>query len=311
MVKKRADKTRATARKTVQGQELSLDDWLAKLDHRKGVVFPDYAFPTDEMREEYLATIHERDPREVKQLIRRFLIHSCTTGADVENFRTASNAAYLRCEQFYRMSHEEPAWEGITWVMDFLNDNPRRAIEVIEAYFITHVQLLDRGYWWERLYDAIALIRAVFIEVEHPRDLLLTLGGHRFERLICSLYTEMGYNATLTQTSHDGGVDVRAYKASKGETVTVLIQCKCVKGTVGVGTVRELHSAIENEKVSKGVLVAASRFSRAASNWARDNPRLELIDVNALITMLNANLSPTWPNRIEWHTHKELLGGQY
>ena len=258
-----------------------------------------------------MATIHERDHCEVKKLIRRFLIHSCTTGIDVQDFEMASNTGYLHCEQFYRIKHNEPAWEGITWIIDLLEDNPRRAIEVIESYFKAHIQSLDRDYWWERLYDAIALIRAKFIEVKHPRDLLLTLGGHRFERLIYNLYTVMGYTAILTKESHDGGIDVRAHKASKGETITVLIQCKCVKGTVGVGAVRELHSAIENEKVSKGVLVATSKFSRAASNWARNNPRLELIDWNTLNSMLNANFSPSWPSRIEWHTREELLGGRY
>lgn len=214
----------------------------------------------------------------------------------------------LRVEQYRRILRREPAWEGVTWVMELIRIKPRLAIDVLDAYITAHCQALDRPYWLERLYDATSLIRAKYIDVAHPRELLLELGGEKFERLVRYLYEEMGYDASLTQSSHDDGVDIRALKNDDGEQATVLIQCKCVSSTVGVGVVRELHGTIENEKASKGVLVATSKFSPAAIKWARENPRLELIDHERLFRMLNEHLWSTWTARIDWFCQPRRIG---
>jgi hypothetical protein len=70
-------------RTVVHGQELSLDEWLNRIRTIDNGIFPDFAFPTDAMRAEYLASISERSFSEVKDLIRKFLIHSCTTKGDL------------------------------------------------------------------------------------------------------------------------------------------------------------------------------------------------------------------------------------
>jgi hypothetical protein len=51
-----------------------------------GVV--DYQFPTDHHRDEYLTTIAERSDEDVKRLLRKFLIASCSLNADGSTIST-------------------------------------------------------------------------------------------------------------------------------------------------------------------------------------------------------------------------------
>jgi restriction system protein len=199
------------------------------------------------------------------------------------------------------MLRDEPAWEGLTWVLELLDESPRMAIDVLNAYIWAHLQPLDRPYWYERIYDAIALIRAKYIGTAQPRDVFLNLGGRKFERLTHSLFHAMGHEVEPTSKSYDGGVDLRAHQKRDGQCYTSLIQCKCVTKNVGVKDIRELHGTLENEKVSKGILVTASKFTPKAREWASKNPRLELINFETLNQLLNEHLGPLWVQRIDWY----------
>ncbi|WP_437671548.1 restriction endonuclease [Sorangium sp. So ce131] len=286
-------------RKLVEGRSLTLAEWLSKLDDPTIYLDPNYAFPTNEMRDEYLDTIRGRSAHEVIDLIRRFLIPTCTPPIDAITPRAVSE---IRTEQQRRVVRGGPAWEGLTWIIDLIQDSPQKAIYVLEAYADTHIQALDRGWWLQRLYDAIGLIRAKWIEEEHPAELLVSLGGHKFERLVASLFSEMGHTTSLTQASHDGGIDIRATFTANGQRYDAAIQCKCTQNNVGVSVVRELHAAVEDAKVSKGIIVCTQSFSPAARKWAKKNPRLELIDGPSLIRLLNSHLGPRWPRLIDYYT---------
>lgn len=251
------------------------------------------------MRTEYLASISDRDEKDVLRLLRRFLIPTCTLPLDEITLSTVSSVKDPPTEQHRRFLCGEPAWEGLTWVIDLLEQNPGKAIEVLETYMKTHIQMLDRGYWLWRLQDAILLIRGKWIEIDHPRELLLKLGGHKFEHLIANLYSRMGYKTTLTKGSHDGGVDIRASSLQSGQRHTSLIQCKCVSKNVGVRVIRELHAVVEDAKAPKGLLVTTANFTPAAKKWAENNPRLELIDVTSLIRLLNQHIGHNWVKRID------------
>jgi len=171
----RKGKGSRTDKPIVDGTKLSLMEWLDAIANPKVEVFPNFAFPNDKLRDEYLATISPRSDKEVVELLRRFLIHSITTIRDADDLRYVDGHHLLEVEQFYRMLRGEPAWEGLTWVIDLVRRSPLRAIEVLDSYFMTHIQELDRPYWSERLFDAIALIRARWIEKSHPRESLVSL----------------------------------------------------------------------------------------------------------------------------------------
>jgi restriction system protein len=298
-----ATKEYIDGREIVEGKALTLDEWLRKLHDPTIALFPTIAFPTDEMRNQYLQTIANRSIEEVISLLRRFLIPTCTLDFDKLHFRlVASQGIKPTTEQHRRLLCGGPAWEGLTWTLDLLERSPERAIEVLDAYALTHVQALDRGWWMQRLYDAMALIRAKWIEMEHPEQVILGLGGRKFERLVARLFSKMGYHATITKPSHDGGVDIHATWLKAGQRHNALIQCKCSRHNVGVGIVRELHGAVEDAKVSKGILVSSQSFTRDAQKWAFKNPRLELVDRRMLVQMLNAHLGASWIHYIDFFT---------
>ena len=73
-----------TDKKYVDVTKVSLEEWLALLDspQKDDLLFIDYMFPTDTMRDEYIATIHNRSDDEVIKLLRRFLISSGSLGKD-------------------------------------------------------------------------------------------------------------------------------------------------------------------------------------------------------------------------------------
>lgn len=76
-------------------KELSLEEWLSLISSSdKSVV--DYEFPTDKHRDEYISTIDSRTDDEIRKLLLKFLIHSCTMGIDklrLESFLAAKNQA--------------------------------------------------------------------------------------------------------------------------------------------------------------------------------------------------------------------------
>jgi len=56
---------------------------------------------------------------------------------------------------------------------------------------------------------------------------------------------------------------------------------------------------VSGEKVNKGVVVTTSRFSKPAQKYADENPRLELIDADRLVLLMNEHLGPSWPLHVE------------
>jgi restriction system protein len=110
-----------------------------------------------------------------------------------------------------------------------------------------------------------------------------------FERLVSDAYRRKGYLSQVVGTnSGDGGVDIRL----TGHGETVLVQCKQWKAwKVGVATVRELLGVMVSERADKGIVVTSGRFTQEARAFARQNPRIELVDgpeLNELIRGVQA-----------------------
>lgn len=189
-------------------------------------------------------------------------------------------------------------WEGITWTLDLLKDSPRQALQVIDAYLTTHLHLLPDGRL-RALEDAAVLIRARYIGLpEHTADrieLIAERPPRDLEVLTYRLYKEMGYKATLTKQTRDGGKDVIATRDEPGRREQLRIECKRVRGPVSVDIVRNLLGVLSDEKVAKGVLVTTSEFSADARAFARRNPRIELVNGAQLVLLLNEHLGVDWP----------------
>lgn len=291
---------------------MSLSEWIELLDGPpSGIPFVDYSFPSEKHKTEYLAEIHQRSYADVISLIRRFLIPSTNLGADTTLFKTVLLIGKGDPERYQKIMEKEfakrllrsfgrgnqPAWEGITWVLDLLPHFPKAAIEGLRAYIMAHAQWLPDGRF-EGLCDAAALIRAKFIGepncIENKTEFFSRMDSTEFECLVERLYKSMGYETSLTPPRSDGGRDVIASRLEPGKKEDLRIECKRYAKPVGVEIARRLLGVVSSEKATKGVLAASTHFTKGARKFAHLNPRIELISGNELFVLLNEHLGPTW-----------------
>lgn len=94
--------------------------------------------------------------------------------------------------------------------------------------------------------------------------------GEEFEHWLRLQLEHLGYQASLTQRSHDGGIDVIASRKDEvGLESTLLIQCKCTQSVVGVDVVRGLRGAIPDRSAGATPIVACpAGFSADARTFA-------------------------------------------
>lgn len=109
----------------------------------------------------------------------------------------------------------------------------------------------------------------------------------------------MGYTTSLTPLQKDGGRDILAQHDAPSRREQLRIECKRYGRPVPVASLRSLLGVVSSEKANKGVLVTTGRFTRAAINFVKENPRLEMIDGSILVSLMNEHLGPTWPTRID------------
>ncbi|MFQ5852246.1 MAG: restriction endonuclease [Candidatus Binatia bacterium] len=117
------------------------------------------------------------------------------------------------------------------------------------------------------------------------RPNLMDLNPYEFENFISNLFDQIGFQAKLTRSSKDGGVDVIAYDPRPLLGGKVVIQAKRYKNVVGVSAVRDLYGTMINEGASKGVLVTTSHYGPDTYDFANDKP-IELIDGGGLLYLL-------------------------
>jgi len=299
-------------KKIIDVRAFSLKKWLDLLNSAKSdELFVNWQFPSNEMRDEYLQTIHDRNEEEVVSLLRRFLLTSGSLGTDdfairyllhCMKYDRAAFEDMMRTERYKRLlrgyfNKKVAIWEGNTWVIDLLPFYPKLALDVLHAYLTAHFQFLPDGRI-EGLLDAMSLIRAKFIETP-PSALISGLNPYQFEHLVDSLYSCMGYKTNLTQRTYDGGRDIIAQKKDPGERERLLIQCRIAKKNIGVDEIRALLGVVSNEKATKGVFVASSEFTREAKKLEGENARLELIGKESLHRLLNQYFGPGWHEHID------------
>jgi restriction system protein len=278
---------------------------------------PDFCFPSARLRDEYLASVSARPEDEVRALLREhLLIHTGELGSDelraeslkrmfmdddLEEWQRAMEIEYFR-----RLAgvdfDDEPAWQGLTWVLDLLPRWPLKAIEAIEAYLMAHVMFLPDGRI-AGLTDAQAVIRAMWIgsatSSEAKRAAVLELGPTRFEHLVEALYHAMGFETAITARTRDGGRDIEVRRDAPGAKEVSLIECKLWAGSVGVPEVRKLLGVVTDTRTTKGTLVTVGSFTRPAELFASRNHNLELLDWQGLLPLLDQHLGATWSQDVD------------
>ncbi len=306
-----------TKEKVVDSKDLDLKKWLELMQLRsKNVLFESYHFPTDQIRDEFIANIFSYPKAIIKNILESFLIPSGLLGSDKISINYFVNTLrrepteikkllqvpyYKRVFTFLASRGKIPIWEGITWSLDLLPFSPRKALDAIDAYLDAHIASLPDGRI-HGLSDAIAIIRARYFNSsdEVSISILSSLKPTEFEHLVESIYYEMGYITSMTKPSHDGGRDIIATKEEPSQKQKNLIQCKKWQDVVGVEIARSLYGIISHEKATKGTLVTTSHFSPDASKFAVESSRLELIDKKALLRLLNEHLGFFWISHTDY-----------
>lgn len=296
----------------IDARELNLDEFLETLFSEQVInLYPNNHFPTEDLLNEYLSILQNQDDDDVLALLRQFIIHSCTFGADefkaqLTIFAPKEQNNPLKETEYYRrlVDHfvikKGEAWEGLTWVLDLLPHFPLEAIKAIDAYFLANCQLLPDD-WLNALSNCTTIIRARFINYEHPKELFWSLAPKEFEFIVAELYESLGYTIKLTQDSYDGGIDIHASKDEVSTKEKLVIQCKryTKDNNVGVSEIRSLLGVVTDAKATKGVLITTSNFTQEAKKFEKNNPSIELIDIVELNKLLNGNLGTYWINKID------------
>ena len=282
--------------------ELKLDEWLNKLYlnvKAEGNNSNYISFPSDQLFNEYLGSISERSEKDVQALLRSFLIHSCNFGVDdfrlqvlkqdVDFKEKSTSSEYNR----RLVNPHKNTWEGITWILDLLPNDPYSAISVIQAYNQAHYFTLPDPTI-QSLNDAVGVISARYLDKTEGLQLINTLSPRDFEFLIAGLYLDSEYEVRVTKMTRDGGFDVILVHDSDTKVERLLIECKHNKAKVGVSVINSLNGVLGNNGASRGVVVTNSIFTRPAVEFARKTARIELIDGLELCKRLNRVFGSNW-----------------
>lgn len=300
---------------------MPLEEWIRVVcytDNTNGIM--NVAFPTDEHRDQFITTINQRSEEEIHRLLYNFLVKSCSFGLfdelkfsgfvhSKENapeiFERAKQMQFYKRLTNYMMGNKKiPPWEGNTWILDLLPHFPKLALEGLNAYIMSHIQLLP-DWRISGLFDTAEVIRAKYIgfpeTAQQALVTLLDISPRDFEHIVERLFDEMKYETFLTPPSKDGGRDVIATKQKTGNRERLYIECKRYAPTHPVDrkTAFALLGNVSNDKVTKGIIITTSRFTRGAKKLAEDNHRIELIDGLQLVPLLNEYIGTRWPVNIE------------
>ena len=115
---------------------------------------------------------------------------------------------------------------------------------------------------------------------------LLSTTPADFENLVAYLFKQMGYGASVTQYSCDGGVDVELTLDNFGLSHKWLVQVKRYANSVGVKEVREYSSLRYRDNVDGVIIVTTSDFTKGAEEEAAEH-NVKLIGGTLLVEMLN------------------------
>ena len=116
-------------------------------------------------------------------------------------------------------------------------------------------------------------------------DALNILEWKRFELLCAKYYEAVGFKSETLRCGADGGIDVKLFKVDPSKPLAV-VQCKAWNShSVGVKEIRELLGVMAHEKVSRGIFVTTSTYTKDAREFGAAN-QIELLDGSGFLNKL-------------------------
>ena len=121
------------------------------------------------------------------------------------------------------------------------------------------------------------------------RDRLENMDPFAFERLICDLLTEMGYeDVEVTQPTNDKGVDVKAVAQFGITTINEVIQVKRHRANIQRPVLDMLRGSLHRFKAQKGTIITTGDYGKGAKDAAFEMGAapITLINGDTLIDLL-------------------------
>lgn len=122
---------------------------------------------------------------------------------------------------------------------------------------------------------------------ENP-ELIDELSAREFEELVALMFNNLGYKATLTPPTRDGGYDLNITRKDELGEINIIAEVKkySIENKIGLATVRGLLGVVINSNAHKGILVTSSYVSQEANRLAENHPQIEIINRDSLIELL-------------------------
>ncbi len=118
-------------------------------------------------------------------------------------------------------------------------------------------------------------------------DVLRHMDPYRFEHFIAGLLEAMGYRASATVASGDGGVDIIASRDPLSiEPPIIKVQCKRTTAKIGSPDVQRLLGALAEGRSEVGLFVTLGAYSAEALNLERTRQNLRLVNGKQLVDLL-------------------------
>lgn len=171
-----------------------------------------------------------------------------------------------------------------TLLLDYLRaeHGAKRKLEILQEYSHNEVTS-QQTTLLEEVNDEL-----LFLLAKQP-ELIYQLGHRKFEELIAKLFSDRGYEVSLTKKTRDGGYDLLAKINDPIASFVILAECKKYNPNkkVGVEFVRSLYGVTEEKKANKGLTITSSFFTKDAhTEQVRIGDRIGLKDYNDLVNWL-------------------------
>lgn len=171
-----------------------------------------------------------------------------------------------------------------------LRSNPHdvEALRLLKSAYKTSGKT-DELYDIEVRLQKAEVLRSIQEQPQVEQEPRIGRSGIPFEEKCLRLLQQMGFTASSTTSTNDGGIDIIAIHSQPVLAGKYIIQCKDWKSNVGVAVVRELYGVVNAEGANKGILITSSTFTKGAEEFAQEKP-LELIDGEQLERLIKQYL---------------------
>lgn len=277
-------KIKANSAGFIMASELSLEEWLSLLGTNKWKkVLPNNCFPTDKHREEYLSQVNNPTEKEFKNLARCFLNQSGYYGQDpvtriIENYGAEAILKGDFRTEFDRrsLSKDSFPWEGITWILDLLPNQPLDAIAATRAYLRAHYGYFTDNMIWGH-HDVVDIIQSRY-KVMAKYSCFISYGApdEDFARKLYTSLTQAGVEAFFFPINATPGR--RLHKEMReGVNQYDRIILICSKGSLNrPGFLNELTETLQREARDGGkeYMIPIRLDNYVFTNWAPEDAQL-------------------------------------